>query len=61
MKLVSELRETMWSVVQLAVSTLDFDYASYCTERSDHFFSLLAAMEFDDATRLAAGVDDAHA
>ncbi|HEY1761012.1 MAG TPA: choline/ethanolamine kinase family protein, partial [Acidimicrobiales bacterium] len=33
MKLVSEMRETMWGVVQMAVSTLDFDYATYCRER----------------------------
>ena len=49
MKLVSEMREAMWGVVQLAVSTLDFDYAAYCRERSDHFFALLAEMAFDDA------------
>ena len=58
MKLVSEMREAMWGVVQLAVSTLDFDYAAYCRERSDHFFALLAEMAFDDLIRLASEVDD---
>jgi thiamine kinase-like enzyme len=61
MKLVSELRETMWSVVQLAVSTLDFDYDAYCRERSGHFFTLLGAMAFDEVVRTAAGVGDARA
>jgi thiamine kinase-like enzyme len=58
MKLVSEMREAMWGVVQLAVSTLDFDYAGYCRERSDHFYALLAGMEFDALARLALHVDD---
>jgi thiamine kinase-like enzyme len=58
MKLVSEMRETMWGVVQLAVSTLDFDYAGYCQERSDHFFALLGEMEFEVLAQLASQVDD---
>jgi thiamine kinase-like enzyme len=33
MKLVSDAREAMWAVVQQAISTLDFDYASYAEER----------------------------
>ncbi|HEV7957986.1 MAG TPA: phosphotransferase, partial [Acidimicrobiales bacterium] len=57
MKLVSEMREAMWGVVQLAVSTLDFDYAAYCRERSDHFFALLAEMEFATLIRLASQDD----
>jgi thiamine kinase-like enzyme len=60
MKLVSEMRETMWGVVQLAVSTLDFDYAGYCRERSDHFFALFAETEFDALARLASHVDDSR-
>jgi thiamine kinase-like enzyme len=58
MKLVSEMRETMWGVVQLAVSTLDFDYAEYCRERSDHFFALLGEMEFAALAELASRADD---
>jgi thiamine kinase-like enzyme len=58
MKLVSEMRETMWGVVQLAVSTLDFDYAGYCRERSDHFFALLSEMEFAALAELASHADD---
>ena len=60
MKLVSEMREAMWGVVQLAVSTLDFDYAAYCRERSEHFFALLAEMEFAALIRLAAEIDDSR-
>jgi thiamine kinase-like enzyme len=60
MKLVSEMRETMWGVVQLAVSTLDFDYAAYSRERSDHFFTLLAEMEFEALAQLATHADDSR-
>ncbi|HLN05818.1 MAG TPA: choline/ethanolamine kinase family protein [Acidimicrobiales bacterium] len=45
MKLVSELREAMWGVVQLAISELDVDFVGYATERGEHFGSLLATME----------------
>ncbi len=58
MKLVSEMREAMWGVVQLAVSTIPFDYAGYCRERSGHFFALLADREIETLTRLAVHVDD---
>ena len=60
MKLVSEMRETMWGVVQLAVSTLDFDYAAYSRERSAHFFTLLAEMEFEALAQLATHADDSR-
>ncbi len=60
MKLVSEMRETMWGVVQLAVSTLDFDYADYCRERSDHFFAMLGEMDVEALTHLAADADDSR-
>lgn len=59
MKLVSEMREAMWGVVQLAVSTLDFDYAAYCRERSDLFFALLTEMDLETLATLAARVDEA--
>jgi len=61
MKLVSEMREAMWGVVQLAASTLDFDYAAYCHERSDHFDALLAEMEFAELIRLASRIDGSSA
>lgn len=48
MKLVSELREAMWGVVQLAVSTLDIDFAAYTQGRADRFMSLYEAMDFEE-------------
>jgi thiamine kinase-like enzyme len=45
MKLVSELREAMWGVVQMAVSTLDVDFAAYARERSSHYESLVHEMD----------------
>ena len=33
MKIVSELREAMWGVVQMAISKLDVDFTAYATER----------------------------
>ena len=54
MKLVSELREAMWGVVQLAVSKLDVDFAAYARERGERFAALLGAMDFAELTRRAA-------
>jgi thiamine kinase-like enzyme len=57
MKLVSELRETMWGVVQLAISALDVDFAAYCQERWERFDVLIGATDLEEtlhsATRLA--------
>jgi hypothetical protein len=58
MKLVSELREAMWGVVQLAVSDLDIDFAAYTRGRSDRFMSLLYEMDFE---ALTAQVDQSDA
>jgi thiamine kinase-like enzyme len=41
MKLVSELREAMWAVVQIAISELDVDFHAYARERSERFFALV--------------------
>ncbi|MHB8379234.1 MAG: choline/ethanolamine kinase family protein [Acidimicrobiales bacterium] len=56
MKLVSELRETMWGVVQLAVSTLDVDFAAYSRERSDRYEELLSAMDLDEMLHAASAL-----
>jgi len=48
MKLVSEMREAMWGVVQLAVSEIDIDFAAYSQHRVQRFQSLLADMDLDD-------------
>jgi len=39
MRIISDLREAMWGVVQQAISTLDFDYVGYADR---HFARLLA-------------------
>jgi thiamine kinase-like enzyme len=49
MKLVSELRETMWGVVQLAISTLDIDFAAYTQGNANRFISLYEAMDFEES------------
>jgi thiamine kinase-like enzyme len=58
MKLVSELREAMWGVAQLTLSTLDIDFAAYSLGRSDRFTSLLAAMDFDELTSRVARMSE---
>jgi thiamine kinase-like enzyme len=60
MKVVSELRETMWGVVQMAVSSLDVDYVAYAQERSRRFESLVHDMDLSLTTKAAArvGVDE---
>jgi len=45
MKLVSEMREAMWAVVQLAISELEVDFVAYANERYERFEVLLAAIE----------------
>jgi thiamine kinase-like enzyme len=45
LKLVSEMREAMWGVVQLAVSELDVDFAAYARARGERFEALLGTME----------------
>jgi thiamine kinase-like enzyme len=54
MKVVSELRETMWGVVQMAVSTLDVDFVDYAQERSRRYESLVREMNFEQITNDAA-------
>ena len=39
MKIMSDLREAMWGVVQVGVSKLDFDYAGYAQKYFDRFES----------------------
>lgn len=56
MKLVSELREAMWGVVQLAVSTLDVDFGAYCEDRSQRYGELLRAMDFDELLHSASAL-----
>lgn len=46
MKLMSEFREGMWSVVQQAISTLDTDFVAYAGERFETAERLAARPEF---------------
>ncbi|HEV2427744.1 MAG TPA: phosphotransferase [Acidimicrobiales bacterium] len=53
MKLVSDLREAMWGVVQLAISDLDVDYAAYATDHAGRMERAAAAMDLDAALAAA--------
>jgi thiamine kinase-like enzyme len=55
MRLMSDFREAMWGVVQVAISDLDFDFSGYATK---HFDRLLAAIGGDGFETL---LEDAHA
>ena len=48
MKVMSELREGMWAVVQQVISTLDdVDFAAYASERLEHCLELTRSPAFD--------------
>lgn len=53
MKLVSELREAMWGVLQLAISELDVDFVGYASERGERFEALLEGMDLDRMLEMA--------
>jgi hypothetical protein len=53
-KLVSELREGMWGVVQSAVSDLDVDFAAYAGEHGRRFQWQLEQMDLPEMLALAA-------
>ena len=55
MRMMSDFREAMWGVVQVAISDLDFDFADYATR---HFDRLLAAVDGDGFEAL---LEDAQA
>lgn len=40
MKIISELREAMWGVVQMAISALDVDFTVYARDRGEHAIAL---------------------
>ena len=46
MKIMSEMREGMWAVVQQAISTLDTDFVAYADERLGNCERLASAPEF---------------
>jgi thiamine kinase-like enzyme len=48
-KLASEAREAMWGVVQMAISTLDFDFEGYAAEHAEGYFEILDAINLGPA------------
>jgi thiamine kinase-like enzyme len=53
MKIMSEIREGMWAVVQQAISTLDTDFASYANERLANAELLVHSPAFAEQLTLA--------
>ena len=46
MKIMSDLREAMWGLVQVGVSKLDFDYAGYVERYFDRYEASLSSSEY---------------
>jgi aminoglycoside phosphotransferase (APT) family kinase protein len=53
MKVVSELREAMWGVVQTAISSLEVDFTAYARERGEHAIELARQDDIDEQLELA--------
>ena len=51
MKIMSDLREAMWSQVQIGVSQLDFDYAGYGQKYFDRFESNTSGSDYTNWLR----------
>ena len=51
MKIMSDLREAMWSQVQIGVSQLDFDYAGYGQKYFDRFETNTSGSEYTNWLR----------
>jgi aminoglycoside phosphotransferase (APT) family kinase protein len=60
MKIVSELREAMWGVVQMAISSLDVDFTSYARERGEHAIALAHQSDIETQLRMAKRYSDAE-
>jgi thiamine kinase-like enzyme len=56
-KLASEAREAMWGVLQMAISTLEFDFEAYAAEHASGYFKVLDALDLDRALAAAALLD----
>lgn len=54
MKLVGDLRDAMWAMVQSTVSSIAFDFAGYASERFARFRAGVAGDDFQDWLRIAA-------
>jgi thiamine kinase-like enzyme len=55
MKVISDLREAMWGVVQAGVSSLDVDFLAYADEHFERLLDNVAHPRFDDLLEDAAG------
>jgi aminoglycoside phosphotransferase (APT) family kinase protein len=55
------LREAMWGVVQMAISSLDVDFTAYARERGEHAIALSHEGDIDTHLRLAKRYSDAEA
>lgn len=53
-ELVSEAREAMWGLAQLAISSLDVDFAAYSLQHALGFFELEASLDLTSLLGLAA-------
>jgi hypothetical protein len=53
MKIVSELREAMWGVVQMAISALEVDFTTYARDRGEHALELVRVSDIDQHLDLA--------
>ena len=58
MKLVSELREAMWGVVQLAISEIEIDFAEYSQRNVRRFERLLDEINVAELLELASTAND---
>jgi aminoglycoside phosphotransferase (APT) family kinase protein len=53
MQIVSELREAMWGVVQMAISSLEVDFTTYARDRGEHALVLARDGDLDEHLDLA--------
>jgi thiamine kinase-like enzyme len=56
MRIMSDFREAMWSVVQQGLSTLDIDYVEYATRHFDRLSTTMADPRFDDWLETSRGI-----
>jgi thiamine kinase-like enzyme len=55
MRVVSDLREAMWAVLQQGISTLEIDFAGYASSKFDRLMANAATPRFERSLREAAG------
>jgi thiamine kinase-like enzyme len=58
MKMISDLREAMWGVLQLAISDLDVDFAQYAKDHATRMADQAAAADVDELLDAAAALRD---